>query len=808
MRLQLRRFLRSAFFLAALLATAPSLACAQLPSDARWRVFDTPHFRVHYTEGLEALARRAGDRAETAWAEVSRTLVRPPRGRVELVLADNVDFANGYATPFPTNRVVVYAHPPVDDPTLAFYDDWLQLVITHELTHTFHLDYAGGIWRPLRSVFGRSPFLFPSATAPSWVTEGLATYLESRLTRAGRVRGTMHDMVLRTAILEDAFFPIDRASGDPATWPGGSTRYVYGSLFVHHLAERYGPERVGRFIRAAGGALIPYRMNAAARRAFGVSFTRAWREWERELRGRYLPLADSLRAAGLTEPEELTREGRFAQFPRFSPDGASIAYAASTGREEPATRLLVPGGGERELAPRTTLGPASWIPGTDALLFAQLDFRDPYRVFSDLYRVDGNGERVRLTRGARIADPHPSPDGRRAVAVQGGGGTNVPVVVELATGEVRPLAGPSLDVHWALPRWSPRGDRIAVGRWRAGGFYDVVVMDTTGRVVRELTHDRAVDDAPAWSPDGRYVVFASDRTGISDLYTYDFQAGRLLRVTRVLTGAFQPEVSPDGQWIVFSHYRSDGYHLARIPFDPATWLPVPVVRPEVAGEGADPARFAATAGGPDRGYSPWPGIAPSSWLPVFYGEEPLGTALGASVFGEDVAERHGYAAYAALYPEGGRLDGELAYRYQGWGVPVLDLSASQEWTAFRGVRDASGNLVGSDLLERDRLLRAGLTFPRPRYRSFTWLSAGADARKRDREWVEPGVVEDDPPVGRDLPLDLGGTLTAGYSTVRGYAFSISAEDGFLLSGTAEGRHYTRAQPGQDAATGYLRLTGR
>jgi hypothetical protein len=799
--------------LLAVLALAAAPLRAQLPPDASWRTFDTPHFRVHYAEGLDSLARRAGDRAEAAHAQLAATLVRPPGGKVELVISDNVDFANGYATPFPTNRVVIYAHPPVDEPGLSFYDDWLQLVLTHELTHTFHLDYAGGIWRPLRRVLGRSPLLFPAATMPSWVTEGLATYVESRLTPAGRVRGTMHDMALRTAVLEDAFFSIDRASGTPATWPAGSTSYVYGSMFVNHLAVRYGPERVGEFVRAAGGSLIPYRLDAASRRAFGVPFTRAWGEWEQGLRARYLPLADSLRRAGLTQPEVLTEEGRFTSFPRWSPDGRSIAYSVASGREAPATRVLVPGGEDRARLQRTTLGPASWVPGTDSLLLAQLDYVDPYRVYSDLYAVDARGDADALTERARIVDPHPSPDGRRAVAVRSAAGSNVPVVVDLATGAVRPLAEPSLDVNWALPRWSPRGDRIAVSRWRRGGFYDVVVMDSAGGAVRELTSDRAVDAAPAWSPDGRYVLFSSDRTGIANLYAYDLEGGRLLQVTSVLTGAFQPDVSPDGRWIAFALYRADGYHVARIPYDPASWRPAPPVRSGLAPAPADTAAPAGAAGGASRRYSPWPSLRPAAWTPYGAVSETLGVGLGAAVGGRDVVGRHTYAASALVYTDRGRAEAGLGYRYSGWGVPTLDVAGSQQWSVERAsptpVRVGDSIVaVPTALLERERHLGATLTFPRQRFRSYTWLSVGAEWEKRDFAWDDPeaaGELRDR--LTGEAP-DLGALLTVGRSTVRGYDFSISPEDGYAVSGTLEGHRLTRgAAEGEDAA-GYLRAVGR
>lgn len=789
-----------------LLLAPPAAAAAQLAPDAEWHTLDTEHFRVHFTAGLEPVARRAADRAETAYAELAEALVDPPRGRVELVIADNVDYANGYATPLPSNRIVIYAHPPVDTPSLAFYDDWLELVITHELTHIFHLDYARGIWRPLRAVFGRSPLLFPQLWSPGWLTEGLATHMESRLTGAGRVRGTMHEMALRTAVLQDAFFDLDRLASISVTWPAGNTRYVYGSLFVDHLAERFGTASVSRFVERVGAAALPGRLNDAAKRSFGVTFDSAWTVWEAELRTRYLAQADSLRVGGLTEPELLTKEGRYALFPRWAPDGTTVAYAASTGREEAATRLLLGGGREKVLARRSSLGPGSWTAEGDALVLAQFEFRDPYHLFADLYRVTRSGEESRLTRGARLLEPDVAPDGRRVVAIDAAGGTNAPIVFDMDTGEQRRLREPELDTHWSLPRWSPDGSRIAVSRWRAGGFYDVVLLDSTGTVVRELTRDRAVDNAPAWSPDGRYVVFSSDRTGIANLFAYDLRTDSLRQVTNVLTGVFQPDVSPDGRSVVFSLYAADGYHIARLPWDPATWRPAPPVRAAVAAPEPPPERFAATAGGPARPYRPWRSLVPTAWTPLVATDQALGTSVGAAVYGSDVVGRHAYSAVVQLYAEG-RASGGLAYRYAGWGMPVLDAVAEQGWTAsLLRVEDEEGAAANVSLLRRERTLGIGGTLLRRRVRATQYLSAGVDVRDRRYE-VENGVA---PLPARldDFPLDVGAVLAVGHSTVRGYEFSISPEDGFAASASVQGRRYTRPLAGDESASGYLRFTGR
>ena len=790
-------------------ALASARADAQVAPDARWYTFDTPHFQVHYQEGLEPLARRAAARAEEARVILDEVLVEAPRGRVHLVLADNLDYSNGLASLFPRNRVVVYAHAPVDEPSLAYAYDWLELVVTHELAHVHHLDYASPTIRGFRGLLGRVPLLFPNATVPQWTTEGLATYLESRITGAGRVEGSYHEMVLRTAVLEDRFFSIDRVTGRPTSWPGGNAAYVYGSMFSDYLAERYGAERAARFVREVGGRWIPFFTDHAARDAYGVSFSRAWGEWRDSLRTAYAARADSLRAAGLTEPEILTEEGRTTGWPRFSPDGSRIAFAQSTGRNDPVTRLIEADGRIRHLAKRTSVGPIAWRADGGGIVTSQLEAIDPYRLFQDLYAVDVDGEQDRLTRAARLAEPDVRRDGRM-VAVRGGGEWNALVMADAEGRVLGALAESAQGTNWANPRWSPDGSRIAVARWLTGGRYDVVVMDTAGGVVRELTADRALDLTPAWSSDGRYVVFSSDRTGIPNLFAYDLQDGRLLQVTNLLTGAFQPDVSPDGRSIAFAWYHADGFYIARIPYDPAAWRPAPPVRAEAAGAGPDSARYTASAGGPSRPYSAWKTLPPTGWTPLFTEGSELGTGLGLAVAGSDIINRHNYAAEATVYTEDGRVDGLLAYTYAGLGRPVIGASLFQDWDVAIGARQwarPDDTLIESALLERERSASLVATWIRPRVRSYYWVSTGINLRKRRFELADPELAPD---VGvPELVPDAGAVLTLGRSTVRAFEFSVTPEEGWLNALTVEGRRYTRALPDQEGEPlGYVRVAGR
>ena len=132
---------------------------AQVDPSGAWRTWRTEHFRVHARAELAEFAVLAADVAEQAYTLLAGEL-KPPRGLIDLVLSDDVDFSNAFASTFPTNRMTVYLAPPgASSVSLARYDVWLRLLITHELTHIFHLDRADGVWHVLQAVFGRAPGL-------------------------------------------------------------------------------------------------------------------------------------------------------------------------------------------------------------------------------------------------------------------------------------------------------------------------------------------------------------------------------------------------------------------------------------------------------------------------------------------------------------------------------------------------------------------------------------------------------------------------------------------------------------------------
>src|SRR6185436_1213472 len=168
------------------LAAMTSAAAERYDPRLRFRTTRTTHFDIHAHQGEDAMARRLAAIAERVRAELEPVLGRP-RGRVQVILVDQMDLSNGWATPVPYDTIEIAAVPPAPESIIGNTTDWLEIVFTHEYTHILHLDRTRGVMQGVRRVFGRVPVAFPNAFLPMWQIEGLATYQESRMTGQGRV---------------------------------------------------------------------------------------------------------------------------------------------------------------------------------------------------------------------------------------------------------------------------------------------------------------------------------------------------------------------------------------------------------------------------------------------------------------------------------------------------------------------------------------------------------------------------------------------------------------------------------------------
>jgi Tol biopolymer transport system component len=109
-----------------------------------------------------------------------------------------------------------------------------------------------------------------------------------------------------------------------------------------------------------------------------------------------------------------------------------------------------------------------------------------------------------------------------------------------------------------LHGWSPDGKRLVYSSDRGKGL-DLFSILADGGSERPLTTHPANDDAPQFSSDGRWVYFISDRSGHWDVWRVPAEGGgsddaKAERITSDDRDAASPRCSPDGKWLVYASY--------------------------------------------------------------------------------------------------------------------------------------------------------------------------------------------------------------------------------------------------------------
>ncbi len=183
---------------------------------------------------------------------------------------------------------------------------------------------------------------------------------------------------------------------------------------------------------------------------------------------------------------------------------------------------------------------------------------------SDLYvlRVAAPAESPwrALTANGRSRSASWSPDGARIAYV----GPSMPAnnnhiyVVDAVGGE--PVRLTRTEGSYGGPRWSPDGTRLVFSDGGVGNG-DVFIVNADGTGLTNVTRSSAYDADPSWSPDGARLAFVSDRdktdaTYRRDVFVVDIDGSNLRRLTRDLSGGWSwssgPAWSPDGRQIIFS----------------------------------------------------------------------------------------------------------------------------------------------------------------------------------------------------------------------------------------------------------------
>jgi Tol biopolymer transport system component len=522
-----------------------------------WRVIETEHWLVHYypeeKEGAMATARMA----ERSYARLSKVLDHQFREKKPVVLfASRAEFGQnnvtgdlgegvGGVTDYARGRMIL----PLTGDLGSF-----EHVLTHEMVHEFQYDIFA------RGKAGANVQTLNQVDPPAWFMEGMAEYLSS---------GPNHTLTttwLRDAAVNGNLPTIEQMTERPDKY----FPYRYGEALWEYVGERWGDAAIGEILQN----VTTLGIARAFQRQLGLTLHELSDDWRESVNAKYLPQAASLdRPRTFSQPllTEKKSGGQIFLAPSLSPDGNRIAFL-SNGNEKRGELFIDLWLADARTGKRIKrLVESTLNPNFEELrlLYSQSSFSNNGRMIA--FTAQRNGKdvmylmdvartavttRIDLPTVDAIWSPVWSPDDKQ-IAFSGthGGITDLYIVNADGSG-MRQLTND--DYGDLQPAWSPDGKKLAFATDRSPetnlsilkfSKWRIAVMDLQSGAVEVLPNQSGLNLNPAWSPDGRQLAFISDRTGIPNIFLFDFADQQHYQLTNVLGGVSAiTEFSPAISW--------------------------------------------------------------------------------------------------------------------------------------------------------------------------------------------------------------------------------------------------------------------
>ena len=484
-----------------------------------WSFIQTDHFDIYFYQDGALIANFTAVAAESAYASISKTMRYQLNNRIAImvynshndfqqtnVVGEYLEEGIGGVTELFKNRVV-----------LPFEGNYKQFrhVIHHELVHAVMNDmfYGGSI----QSIISNNIRI----QLPMWISEGFAEYEALRW-------DINSDMFIRDATLNTYLPPIE--------YLGGYFAYRGGQSVFFYIANKYGEQKVSEILHKIKSLR---NVDAGFKSSIGLNIEELSERWQKEQKKMYWP-----DIAKREEPEDFStrltnhiKENNFYNTsPAISPQGDKIAFISD--RDD----------------------------YFDVFIMSTID--NTITKLLDGQRTKNFEELHLLTPGMSW-----SPDGKKiAIAVKSGDRDAV-YLIDVNEGDEEKI---ELEFEGIFTvDWSHQGDKLVfVGNTSYQS--DIFTYDLSTKKLTNLTNDIFSDSDPTWSSDGKKIYFVSDRKQFTssnnlprnfkivrfdykqlDIYSYDFATGEIARITNdENSDETSPVVSPDGKKLLYVSDRN------------------------------------------------------------------------------------------------------------------------------------------------------------------------------------------------------------------------------------------------------------
>ena len=479
-----------------------------------YKVYQTPHFEIYHYFEDDSVLNYWALAAEEWYRRHSRILYDTFEKRNPLILYKyHADFQQTTAISgqigVGTGGVTEAFKNRVVMP-LAHSTGQTDHVLGHEMVHAFQYDII---------INDDTTSLNNLRNLPLWMVEGMAEYMSIGSVDAHTA------MWMRDALLQDDFPSLKDLANMNKYFP-----YRYGQAFWAFVGKVWGDDRIRPLFNLT--AKVGYE--AAIDSILGISAETFSALWKNAYIAHYSQfLTDSLDRMSGEKLFDTDNAGKRNVAPSISPNGKYIAFFSD--RDVVSFDLFLADADEKKIIRKLTT-------------------RISKHEIDDLNFMESAGTW--------------SPDNRKLAFTVFAKGVNKLVVVDVRNGKVLlEEAIPGVPAFTYLA-WSPDGEKIVLSGL-AEGRHDLYAYYPETGAVERLTFDVYSEMQPSWSPDGKYLVYATDRPADPDesrpvLDRYNLAilnvATSRIRVLDVFPGAdnLNPVFAPDGRSIFFLS-NSDGF---------------------------------------------------------------------------------------------------------------------------------------------------------------------------------------------------------------------------------------------------------
>lgn len=668
--------------------------------DIEWNTLSTPHFEVIYDAKQYQTAKKYALRLELNHKLLSSYFESTPEKTI-VIINDNTDLANGYATPIPYQHIMLYPVLPTAHDSISEYGDWPQELTLHEYTHILNFQPVRSFMKAFRSALGS--IVSPTLLLPRWWHEGIAVEMETRFSSRGRLRSIYQDATFRALVKAqqlDRYSVADINESELDSWPRGARPYLFGSILLSEILHQQGGTYGNTLLQSFSGR-IPYFINGPLEDDTEKKFHQWFEQALQNINNLSANQLKQIRQSPAIESTPLEEKYLESHSPQLSPNGNILTFVAKNTWGKSSIQIFDRQSNERafdlkadslseflSIESKTTENPKegpppgninkiSWLPDSSGFIFDQIRFIDSYSNYSDLFFYDLKLKKNRrITTGKRLRDAAISPDSKQIAAVQLNQSNTSIVTLDLEGNNIQSLYIPS-DFHKVANPLFIDNEQLLFTERDLNGDIQLYKINLQTKIIESLYVDNLSQiDALNLEPKG--ISFVAVENGVRNLYFTDNEFSSYKRLSHTETAIFDGCIDPRTQSVYTTIMSEKGLQVHR-QLQPEQELPPPPLVTHtqqhkyethsfsMPTESDLESEFGSSLSEP-QSYSSTQYLMPRYWLPFFYvSESGFGTQVSTAAF--DPLEKHMYSAQVGYDSYSKESNAELGYANNSFHWP-------------------------------------------------------------------------------------------------------------------------------------------